>query len=332
MHDCGDFESGTAQGIIVAEDERKKEAARIYGDVAQVSQDIVKERLMGLEAECEQMKTKGLPPKPHLPIVDYQCGTVDADPSLLQPGDNPGMCRPSLPYDCLCSASGHRFTNRLPTGYSQVMTAPVSPTPPALPTSSFAALPPLMSFRPSVEELDEIDEPRGAPPLQFSSHILQDYEWMGVEFVSARSGSLCVTVRNISLKSWELCVATFGPRGLLGSACASNKALRIPSALLRPRRPAWTARVIGAGDKDINVLLQFRVLRRERSGDLERSHTIHQNMSSRCDRTTISSRFTTRLGQFLTHFEGKGLPPIWRSHPEGKEHVKTRRERVVGRR
>jgi hypothetical protein len=49
-----------------------------------------------------------------------------------------------------------------------------------------------MLFHPtgSVEELDEVDEPRGAPPLQFSSHILQDYEWTGVEFVSARSGLL----------------------------------------------------------------------------------------------------------------------------------------------
>ncbi|KAJ7816964.1 hypothetical protein B0H14DRAFT_2602338 [Mycena olivaceomarginata] len=54
------------------------------------------------------------------------------------------------------------------------MTAPVSPAPLALPNSSSAVLPPLMSFCPSVEELDEVNEPRSAPPLQFSSHILQD--------------------------------------------------------------------------------------------------------------------------------------------------------------
>jgi hypothetical protein len=31
-----------------------------------------------------------------------------------------------------------------------------------------------MLFRPSVKELDKVDEPRGTPPLQFSNHILQD--------------------------------------------------------------------------------------------------------------------------------------------------------------
>jgi hypothetical protein len=31
-----------------------------------------------------------------------------------------------------------------------------------------------MLFRPSVEELNKVNEPRGTPPLQFSNHILQD--------------------------------------------------------------------------------------------------------------------------------------------------------------
>jgi hypothetical protein len=115
-----------------------------------------------------------LPSKPLKHIYrSWITNAVDADPSLLQPGDVSATLL-SLPYNCLGSASGRHFTNRLPAGYSQVMTAPVSPTPPALPTCSSAVLPPLMLFHPSVKELDEVDEPRGAPPLQFSSHILQD--------------------------------------------------------------------------------------------------------------------------------------------------------------